>query len=61
MEKTDPARRILKIGTSIDPSADYGPLVDEGGGRARQEHVDIGIKGRLRRRRSTARSFKMQG
>jgi len=60
MEKLIPRVESLKIGTSIDPSADYGPLVT----RAALDRVKNYVGDRYPGRRKLAvdgRSFKMQG
>src|SRR5260370_13002717 len=44
MEKLIPRVESLKIGTSIDPSADYGPLVTREAVDRVRNYVDIGIK-----------------
>src|SRR5246500_2414377 len=44
MEKLVPRVESLKIGTSIDPSADYGPLVTREAVERVRNYVDIGIK-----------------
>src|SRR5207248_969005 len=44
MERLIPRVENLKIGTSIDPSADYGPLVTRDALNRVKNYVDIGIK-----------------
>src|SRR5437588_8030273 len=44
IEKLIPRVESLKIGTSIDPSADYGPLVTRDAVQRVRNYVDIGIK-----------------
>src|SRR5256714_7320408 len=44
MERLIPRVENLKIGTSIDPSADYGPLVTKDTLNRVKNYVDIGIK-----------------
>src|ERR1700749_2751441 len=44
MEKLIPRVESLKIGTSIDPSADYGPLVTKEAVERVKNYVEIGIK-----------------
>src|SRR5260221_3349558 len=44
MEKLIPRVEALKIGTSIDPSADYGPLVTKEAVERVRNYVDIRIK-----------------
>src|SRR6478672_5363340 len=44
MEKLIPRVESLKIGTSIDPSADYGPLVTREALNRVKNYVEIGIK-----------------
>src|SRR5258708_37675202 len=44
MEKLIPRVESLKIGTSIDPSADYGPLETREALNRVKNYVDIGIK-----------------
>src|SRR5437588_8081964 len=44
MEKLIPRVESLKIGTSIDPSADYGPLVTREALSRVKNYVEIGIK-----------------
>src|SRR6187401_1239897 len=44
MEKLIPRVESLKIGTSIDPSADYGPLVTREAVERVRNYVDIGVK-----------------
>src|SRR6201985_1916646 len=60
MEKLIPRVENLKIGTSVDPSADYGPLVTKEGGERGKNYVDIGIKEGARLA-VDGRGFKMQG
>src|SRR4249920_1218136 len=44
MEKLIPRVESLKIGTSIDPSADYGPLVTKAALDRVKDYVEIGVK-----------------
>src|ERR1700678_1808717 len=44
MEKLIPRVESLKIGTSIDPSADYGPLVTREAVEKVRNYIDIGVK-----------------
>src|ERR687890_298217 len=44
MEKLVPRVESLKIGTSIDPSADYGPLVTKDALNRVRNYVDIGVQ-----------------
>jgi malonate-semialdehyde dehydrogenase (acetylating)/methylmalonate-semialdehyde dehydrogenase len=60
MEKLIPRVESLKIGTSIDPSADYGPLVTRDALNRVKNYVDIGIKEGATLA-VDGRSFKMQG
>src|SRR6266699_277423 len=60
MEKLIPRVESLKIGTSIDPSADYGPLVTREALNRVKNYIDIGIKEGARLA-VDGRSFKMQG
>ena len=60
MEKLIPRVESLKIGTSIDPSADYGPLVTKDALNRVRNYVDIGIKEGATLA-VDGRSFKMQG
>src|ERR1700674_5780501 len=60
MEKLIPRVESLKIGTSIDPSADYGPLVTKEALNRVKNYVDIGIKEGATLA-VDGRSFKMQG
>jgi len=60
MEKLIPRVESLKIGTSIDPSADYGPLVTRDAVQRVRNYVDIGIKEGATLA-VDGRGFKMQG
>src|SRR6187399_1502761 len=60
MEKLIPRVESLKIGTSIDPSADYGPLVTREALNRVKNYVEIGIKEGATLA-VDGRSFKMQG
>jgi len=60
MEKLIPRVESLKIGTSIDPSADYGPLVTKAALERVKEYVEIGIKEGATLA-VDGRGFKMQG
>ena len=60
MEKLIPRVENLKIGTSIDPSADYGPLVTKAALDRVRNYVEIGIKEGAKLA-VDGRSFKMQG
>src|SRR5437667_319401 len=60
MEKLIPRVESLKIGTSIDPSADYGPLVTRDALNRVRNYVEIGIKEGATLA-VDGRSFKMQG
>src|SRR5215475_4829731 len=60
MEKMIPRVESLKIGTSIDPSADYGPLVTREAVERVKNYVDIGIKEGATLA-VDGRGFKMQG
>src|ERR1700685_4088206 len=60
MEKLIPRVESLKIGTSIDPSADYGPLVTKEALNRVKNYVDIGIKEGATLA-VDGRNFKMQG
>ena len=60
MEKLIPRVESLKIGTSIDPSADYGPLVTKEALNRVKNYVDIGIKEGATLA-VDGRGFKMQG
>jgi len=60
MEKLIPRVEALKIGTSIDPSADYGPLVTREAVERVKNYVDIGIKEGATLA-VDGRGFKMQG
>src|ERR1700745_1475271 len=60
MEKLVPRVESLKIGTSIDPSADYGPLVTREAVEKVKNYVDIGIKEGATLA-VDGRGFKMQG
>ena len=60
MEKLIPRVESLKIGTSIDPSADYGPLVTKEAVEKVRNYVEIGIKEGATLA-VDGRGFKMQG
>ncbi|GAC1335406.1 MAG: CoA-acylating methylmalonate-semialdehyde dehydrogenase [Bradyrhizobium sp.] len=60
MEKLIPRVESLKIGTSIDPSADYGPLVTKEALNRVKNYVEIGIKEGATLA-VDGRGFKMQG
>src|SRR5580658_4317642 len=60
MEKLIPRVESLKIGTSIDPSADYGPLVTREALNRVRNYVEIGIKEGATLA-VDGRNFKMQG
>ena len=60
MEKLIPRVESLKIGTSIDPSADYGPLVTREAVERVKNYVDIGVKEGATLA-VDGRGFKMQG
>src|SRR5438874_6817330 len=60
MEKLNPRVESLKIGTSIDPSADYGPLVTKAALDRVKNYVEIGIKEGAKLA-VDGRGFKMQG
>src|SRR5467141_779201 len=60
MEKLIPRVESLKIGTSIDPSADYGPLVTKAALDRVRNYVEIGIQEGAKLA-VDGRSFKMQG
>src|SRR5258707_8399612 len=60
MEKLIPRVESLKIGTSIDPSADYGPLVTRAALDRVKNYVEIGIQEGAKLA-VDGRSFKMQG
>ena len=60
MEKLIPRVEALKIGTSIDPSADYGPLVTKAALDRVKNYVEIGIKEGAKLA-VDGRGFKMQG
>src|SRR5687768_1503578 len=60
MEKLVPRVESLKIGTSIDPSADYGPLVTRDALNRVRNYVEIGIKEGATLA-VDGRGFKMQG
>ncbi len=60
MEKLIPRVESLKIGTSIDPSADYGPLVTKEALNRVRNYVEIGIQEGATLA-VDGRSFKMQG
>jgi len=59
MEKLIPRVESLKIGTSIDPSADYGPLVTRAALDRVKNYVEIGIQEGAKLA-VDGRSFKMQ-
>jgi malonate-semialdehyde dehydrogenase (acetylating)/methylmalonate-semialdehyde dehydrogenase len=60
MEKLIPRVEALKIGTSIDPSADYGPLVTQAAVEKVRNYIDIGVKEGATLA-VDGRGFKMQG
>src|SRR6202790_1423262 len=60
MEKLIPRVESLKIGTSIDPSADYGPLVTRAALDRVKNYVEIGIQEGAKLA-VDGRGFKMQG
>jgi butyryl-CoA dehydrogenase len=60
MEKLIPRVESLKIGTSIDPSADYGPLVTRDALDRVKNYVEIGIKEGATLA-VDGRNFRMQG
>jgi len=60
MEKLIPRVESLKIGTSIDPSADYGPLVTAEAVAKVRNYIDIGVKEGATLA-VDGRGFKMQG
>src|SRR5712692_2341349 len=60
MERLIPRVESLKIGTSIDPSADYGPLVTREAVERVKNYVDIGLKEGATLA-VDGRGFKMQG
>jgi len=60
MEKLIPRVESLKIGTSIDPSADYGPLVTKEAVERVKNYVEIGLKEGATLA-VDGRGFKMQG
>ena len=60
MEKLIPRVESLKIGTSTDPSADYGPLVTKAALERVKDYVEIGIKEGATLA-VDGRGFKMQG
>jgi malonate-semialdehyde dehydrogenase (acetylating)/methylmalonate-semialdehyde dehydrogenase len=60
MDKLIPRVESLKIGTSIDPSADYGPLVTREAVEKVKGYIDIGIKEGATLA-VDGRGFKMQG
>src|SRR5512146_2845344 len=60
MEKLIPRVESLKIGTSIDPSADYGPLVTRDALNRVRNYVEIGIQEGATLA-VDGRGFKMQG
>src|ERR1700733_5767546 len=60
MEKMIPRVEALKIGTSVDPSADYGPLVTQAAVEKVRNYIDIGVKEGATLA-VDGRGFKMQG
>ena len=60
MEKLIPRVESLKIGTSVDPSADYGPLVTREAVEKVKSYIDIGVKEGATLA-VDGRGFKMQG
>src|SRR5881398_3341041 len=60
MEKLIPRVEALKIGTSSDPSADYGPLVTREAVERVKSYIDVGIKEGATLA-VDGRNFKMQG
>src|SRR6195256_6284044 len=60
VEKLIPRVESLKIGTSIDPSADYGPLVTKAALDRVKNYVEIGIQEGAKLA-VDGRGFKMQG
>src|SRR5579872_7015286 len=60
MDKLIPRVESLKIGTSIDPSADYGPLVTKEAVERVKNYVELGIKEGATLA-VDGRGFKMQG
>src|SRR5438046_2371042 len=60
MEKLIPRVEGLKIGTSVDPSADFGPLVTKAALERVKDYVEIGIKEGAKLA-VDGRGFKMQG
>src|SRR5438067_6616972 len=60
MEKLIPRVESLKIGTSVDPSADYGPLVTREAVEKVKNYIDIGVK-EVATLAVDGRGFKMQG
>src|SRR5262245_406587 len=60
MERLIPRVESLKIGTSIDPSADYGPLVTKAALDRVRNYVEIGIQEGAKLA-VDGRGFKMQG
>src|SRR6185312_6919857 len=60
MEKLIPRVENLKIGPSIDPTADFGPLVTKAALERVKNYVEIGIKEGAKLA-VDGRSFKMQG
>src|SRR6204780_1353702 len=60
MEKLVPRVEALKIGTSIDPTADFGPLVTRAALERVKNYVEIGIKEGATLA-VDGRGFKMQG
>src|SRR6516164_6979568 len=60
MERLVPRVESLKIGTSIDPSADYGPLVTREAVQRVKNYVDVGLKEGATLA-VDGRNFRMQG
>src|SRR6266581_4198084 len=60
MEKLIPRVESLKSGTSVDPSADYGPLVTREAVEKVKNYIDIGVKEGATLA-VDGRGFKMQG
>src|SRR5689334_25165201 len=60
MEKLIPRVESLKIGTSIDPAADYGPLVTREAVERVKNYIDVGLKEGATLA-VDGRGFKMQG
>src|SRR6187551_544831 len=60
MEKLIPRVESLKIGTSVDPSADFGPLVTREAVEKVKSYIDIGVKEGATLA-VDGRGFKMQG